>query len=448
MDTEADTSVYFLSLLLIEIISADVWFYALNVLVLLLLLLLSAMVSGSELAMFSLSKEIIDECRESESSIDRLIAKRHEKPQLLLATILIFNNFLNVTFIITATSLTWYIYQTKTLNGLIASILTAIVTILLLFFGELLPKVYASQKNLTFIRRTIHLINIAYYFCYPFSWILVRFSDVIERRVQKKGYKIHLEELPEFIDEMPTDGATTEKDKEILKGIVNFGSISVNQIMTSRIGITAFEINTPFSKLMEEIKRCGYSRIPIYKDTIDKIEGILYVKDLLPFLEMNDNFKWNKLLRPRYFVPENKKIDKLLKDFQEKHVHMAVVVDEYGGTAGLITMEDIIEEIVGEINDEFDDSKEVLITEVDHHTYLIEGKISLYDFCKILNIDLSTFDDIKGESKSLGGLMLELFSKLPKPNEVVTFEQFKFTIVSVSTKQIKIIKVELLHEKT
>ena len=446
MDIEADTGIYFLSLLLMEISSADIWYYAINAVVLFILLLLSGMVSGSELAMFSLSQETIDECRESESSIDRLIAKRHSKPQLLLATILIFNNFLNVTFIIIATSLAWYIYQTKTLSGIIAFILTALVTILLLFFGELLPKVYASQKNLVFIRITILLINVAYYVCYPFSWILVRFGDVIERRVKKKGYKIHLEELPEFIDEMPTDGATTEKDKEILKGIVNFGSISVNQIMTSRIGITAFEINTPFSKLMEEIKLCGYSRIPIYRDTIDRIEGILYVKDLLPFLEMNDNFKWNKLLRPRYFVPENKKIDKLLKDFQEKHVHMAVVVDEYGGTAGLITMEDIIEEIVGEINDEFDDSREVLVTKVDKNTYLIEGKISLYDFCKVLNIDLGTFDEIRGESKSLGGLMLELFSKLPKPNEVVMYGQFKFTIVSVSTKQIKIIKVELLDE--
>ncbi|MDX2303518.1 MAG: gliding motility-associated protein GldE [Microscillaceae bacterium] len=447
MDTEADTGIYFLSLLLNEIARADVWFYAVYALVLLLLLLLSAIASGSELAMFSLSEEKLHECRASEFGNDQLIIKLHDKPQLLLATLLIFNNLVNMTFVIIATSLTWFVYDTHVLSISVTIGLTSLMTILLLFFGEILPKVYASQQGLSFIRSTIFFIYIAYYIFLPISVILVRFSDMIKHRVTKKGYKIHIEELPEFIDEMRIDEATTEKDKEILKGIVNFGSISVNQIMTSRTRITAFEINMSFSKLLEEIKLCGYSRIPIYRDTIDKIEGILYVKDLLPFLEMNDHFKWNKLLRPRYFVPENKKIDKLLKDFQEKHVHMAVVVDEYGGTAGLITLEDIIEEIVGEINDEFDDSSEVLHNQIDEHTYSFEGKISLYDFCKILNIEPGTFDEIRGDSKSLGGLMLELFSKLPQANEEITFQQFKFIIEAVSTKQIEKIKVEISNEE-
>lgn len=414
------------------------------------------MVSGSEIALFSLSTEECDECRESKNSADRTAVGLLETPQLLLATILIVNNLINVSFVTLSTFVTWEIVgkpdaasdaSAQTPQGFIILILTLVVTVVILFFGELLPKVYATQYNLKFIRRTVFLIQFAFHVFRPLSQLLVSISNIVERRIQRKGYKIHIEELPEFIDEMPVDSQTSAKGKEMLKGIVSFGTITVKQIMTARLDITAFDIHTPFSELLRDIEQCGYSRIPIYRETIDKIEGILYVKDLLPFLDMTDDFKWNKLLRPRYFVPQNKKIDKLLRDFQEKHVHMALVVDEYGGTAGLITLEDIIEEIVGEIDDEFDINKEKLYTKVDDGTFLFEGKISLNDFSKVMKVDSSYFDEVKGESESLGGLMLEMFSRFPKANEHINYEQFLFTVALVNSKKIKVVKVQVEEEE-
>jgi CBS domain containing-hemolysin-like protein len=221
----------------------------------------------------------------------------------------------------------------------------------------------------------------------------------------------------------------------------------VQEIMTSRMNITALDIETPFDELLEQIKINGYSRIPIYEETIDKIEGILYVKDILPHLKEGNDFEWQKLLRPRNYVPQNKKIDKLLKEFQAKHVHMAIVVDEYGGTAGLVTMEDIIEEIVGEINDESDEEQERLFTKVDENTYLFEGKIAINDFCKVMKVDAELFDEVRGESQSLGGLMLEMFSRFPKLKEEKRFDKFLFTIVNSTPKQIKVIKVNILEQK-
>ncbi len=445
MDTDAETSLNLLGLFLSMGTNPDLLFYIINSVILGVLLLLSAMVSGSEIALFSLTSDEYEQCQESDHKAERTAVQLLDKPQLLLATILIFNNLINVSFVTLSTFMTWRYFGTKALAWEVTFLLTVVVTILLLFFGELLPKVYATQNSVSFIRRTVYLINSAFYTLMPLSRMLVSMGNIIERRVKRRGYRIHIEELPEFIDEIPSNSETSDKEKEILKGIVNFGSITVNQIMTSRTVITALNIETPFHELLLEIQNSGYSRIPVYQDTIDRIEGILYVKDLLPFLEMNQDFQWNKLLRPRYFVPENKKIDKLLKDFQEKHVHMAIVVDEYGGTAGLITMEDIIEEIVGEINDEFDDSREVLYTRIDDHNYLFEGKIALTDFCKVMDVDCNLFEEVKGESNSLGGLMLELFSRMPKLNEEVAYEQFHFTIVSVSKKKIKIVKVQILR---
>ena len=428
MDTDADTGSLLSILLLDEILSADFLFYVGNAFILAFLLLLSAMISGSEIALFSLSTEEADRFRESEDKKEKLIVKLLDKPQQVLATILIFNNLVNVSIVTLSTFITWQIVGTKSPTWQVTAIFTAIVTVILLFFGELLPKVYANQQNTIFIKKTIGLINFANILFGFFSNLLVSISNVVEKRIKKKGYKIHIEELPEFIDEMPVSEGTSAKDKEILKGIVNFGSISVKEVMTSRMNITAVEISTPFPELLEEIRNNGYSR--------------------LPFLDTQDHFKWNKLLRPRLFVPQNKKIDKLLKDFQEKHVHAAIVVDEYGGTAGLITMEDIIEEIVGEINDEFDDVEEMLYTRIDEHTFLFEGKISLNDFCKVVETDIDVFESVKGESNSLGGLMLELFSRFPKLNEEIRFDKYIFTIFSVSTKKIKIIKVTtLLNEE-
>jgi len=308
------------------------------------------------------------------------------------------------------------------------------------------PKVYANQSNASFALRTSGLLMFSQAIFKPLSWVLLKLTDLIEQRVERKGYNISLEELNNAI-ELTADENTPEEEKDILKGIVNFGSLSVKQVMRSRLELTAFDIEMDFHELMDKVNKTGYSRIPVFRETIDKVEGLLYIKDLLPYLEQEEDFNWQKLLRPGYFIPESKKIDALLRDFQEKRVHMAIVVDEYGGTSGLITLEDVIEEIVGEINDEFDED-EVAHNKLDEHTYVFEGKTSLNDFCKVINIENSVFDPVKGESESLGGLLLELHSKMPMVGEKISYDRFTFTVVSVDNRRIKRIRVYISPQPT
>jgi putative hemolysin len=449
LDTGTDSESFTLVFILLAEFSTPLFlFYAANAVILTILLMLSAAISGSEIALFSLSAEDCERYRTSQTWTERTSIRLLDQPKLLLATILIFNNFVNVSFVTISTYLAWDIFQTKNLSWDIVLGLTVIVTLIILFFGELLPKVYAGQRGMNFLRLSIYVINAGFH-TFRFTGIsplLVSTSNLVERRVKRRGYKIHIDELPDMIDEIPVDGNTSAKDKEILKGIVNFSSMMVKEIMTSRVNISAIEINTPFNEVIDEIRKSGYSRVPIYQDSLDKIEGILYIKDLLPFLNAEADFQWNTLIRPRYFVPGNKKIDKLLREFQEKHVHMAIVVDEYGGTAGLITMEDIMEEIVGEINDEYDETAPMYHTKIDENTYLFESKIDLSDFCRVMDIDSDYFEEIRGESKSLAGLLLELFARFPKLNETIQYEKFHFTIVSTSAKKIKVVKVQVLEE--
>jgi gliding motility-associated protein GldE len=265
-------------------------------------------------------------------------------------------------------------------------------------------------------------------------------SCLVERRIKKKGYTSTVEELHQALELTTDNPETSEDEKEILKGIVNFGTLAVKQVMRSRLEISAIEMELNYHEVLDAVNKSGFSRIPVYKDTIDHIQGILYTKDLLPYLRESETFPWQKLLRPGFFVPETKKLDSLLKDFQSKHVHMAIVADEYGGTSGLLTLEDLIEEIIGEINDEFDEIA-VPYTKMDDHTWVFEGKISLHDFCKALEIDQQYFDDVKGESESLGGLMLELHNSMPSAGDRITQSGFIFTIVSVDQKRIKRIRV-------
>jgi gliding motility-associated protein GldE len=278
----------------------------------------------------------------------------------------------------------------------------------------------------------------------PLSSMLMSISNIIEKRIEKRGYSLSVDQLNQAL-EITTEN-TTEEEKDILKGIVNFSTLSVRQVMQSRMDITAIEIETDFHELMDKINKSGYSRIPVFKETIDQIEGILYIKDLLPYIDQDESFEWQKLIRKGFFIPENKKIDTLLKDFQKKRVHMAIVVDEYGGTSGLVTLEDLIEEIIGEINDEFDDVEDFFFKELDNYTFIFEGKVSLNDFCKKLELDQQFFDEVKGESESLGGLLLELNSNLPKNGTKIRFESFEFTILAVDSKRIKKVKVQLLPE--
>lgn len=427
------------SFLFILLQTSTTAFYIISALVLVVLLILSALVSGSEVAFFSLSRQQIANCRISHNKSERLIYELIKDPKKLLATILISNNFINVAIVTLATFITWRIVGTTTLEGVTIILLTLISTFVIVFFGEVIPKVYANPNSLSFARRTARFLYIASSVFRPLSWFLMSISDIIESKIERKDYQVSKEELHKAL-ELTTGGETTEEEKEILRGIVNFGTLSVKQVMKSRIDITAIDVETNFHDLMDKINKCGYSRIPVYRETIDRIEGILYIKDLLPYLEKDESFKWSSLLRPGYFVPENKKIDSLLKDFQEKHVHMAIVVDEYGGTSGLITMEDIIEEIVGEIRDEFDED-EIAYNKLDENTYVFEGKTSLNDFCKIIGVDPLIFKDVKGESESIGGLILEIASKLPRVGEKIEYKNFVFTVVAVDIRRIKRIRV-------
>ncbi|MGB3848937.1 MAG: gliding motility-associated protein GldE [Tunicatimonas sp.] len=404
------------------------------------LLFCSAMISGSEVAFFSLSPKDITECRTSAESSDLQIASLLERPKVLLATILILNNLVNVAIVTLSTYATWQ-YVGKTTGGWVVGVLTTVITIAILFFGEILPKQYAIQYSLNFARRMAAVLKVFTLVLKPLSVALMSISRLVEKRLEKKGYNVSVDELNHAL-ELTTqhDKTATEEEKGILKGIVNFGTLSVKQVMRSRLDITSIDSETDFHVLMDTINKTGYSRIPIYKETIDNIEGFLYVKDLLPYLDKEDTFAWQTLLHKGFFVPESKKIDALLRDFQEKRVHMAIVVDEYGGTAGLITLEDIIEEIVGEINDEFDES-DVRYNKLDDNTYVFEGKTSLNDFCKIIGEDSILFEEVKGESESLGGLLLEIHSKLPRAGEKVYFDKYVFTVVAVDSKRIKRIRV-------
>jgi putative hemolysin len=424
---------------LFELFTSPVIWYSIYGVILIILLSLSSLISGSEVAFFSLSSNQISSFKGSNDVKGKRVYELVRNPKRLLATILILNNLVNVAIITLSTFLTWQIVGTRTTEGMVVVILTFVVTFMIIFFGEVVPKVYANQNNVHFAKMTAPFLSFSEFLVYPVAAVLLSLSNIIEKRIQKKGYVISLEDLNQAL-EITTSQETTVEEKDILKSIVNFGTLSVKQIMRSRMDITAFDIEMGYPELMGKINEVGYSRIPVYRETIDKIEGILYIKDLLPFIDQDETFKWQTLLRPGYFVPESKKIDDLLKDFQEKRVHMAIVVDEYGGTAGLITMEDIIEEIVGEINDEFDED-EIAYNKLDENTFVFEGKTSLNDFCKIVGEDPALFEDVKGESESLGGLILELNNKLPRTGDKIMFNRFVFTIVAVDNRRIKRVRV-------
>ncbi len=408
------------------------------------LLLLSALVSGAEVAFFSLSAEQVNVLKMSTDESDRRLVRLLHNPKRLLATILIANNFLNVALITIATYLVWEAFAGAPDTAVLQTVLlTFVTTFLIVFFGEVTPKVYATQDSLQFAHRTAPLLALAQVLTHPLSLLLIRLGNAVETRIERKGYTLSVDQLNHALD-IATESNSTREEKDLLKGIINFGTISVKQIMRSRLDITAFDGDLDFHELMDRINKSGYSRVPIYRDTIDKIEGILYIKDLLAHLHEAEDFAWRQLLRPGYFVPESKKIDDLLRDFQQMHVHIAIVVDEYGGTSGLITLEDIIEEIVGEINDELDDAEDELqFTKVNANTFVFEGKTSLKDFAKIVEVDVDIFDDVRGESESLGGLLLEINAKMPRNGEKIDFDRFSFQIVSVDQKRIKKVRVQL-----
>ncbi|MHA8067227.1 gliding motility-associated protein GldE [Aquirufa sp. ROCK2-A2] len=410
--------------------------------VLLSLLALSALLAGSEVAFFSLNADQRVNLRESESESERKVSLLLDKPQKLLATLLISINFVNIIFITLANYLTEQIIGESVESLVITLVLLFGVTFIITFFGELIPKVWAQQNNINFAVFSAPLLSFFSFIFSPLSKVLLGISGQIEKKIERKSYTLTTQELNQAL-EITTDENTSEQEKDILRGILNFGNISVKGVMKARRDIVAFDTTMDFHELMDKINKNGYSRVPIFKETIDKIEGILYIKDLLEHIEQDENFNWISLIHQPFFVPENKKIDDLLYDFQEKRVHMAIVVNEYGETEGLVTMEDIIEEIVGEINDEFDD-EESDYKRLEENVYLFEAKTSLNDFARVFDLETSHFEKVKGESETLGGLLIELFSRIPHSGEEIDFEPFKFKIQSVDTRRIKKIKITLI----
>lgn len=403
-------------------------------LVLTVLIFFSGLVSGSEVAFFSLDGDDIFNLQKSKKRRSKLVVQLLTEPKRLLASILIANNLINVAIVTISTLLTWEL----TGNVEISFLSSAIVTVIIVFFGEVLPKIYANSMNVSFARRTA-IINLGFNkIFWPFAAVLLKISSIIEHRIEQKGYDVSVDDLSEVL--AMTTEESSEEEKDILKGVVKFGTIHVKQIMRSRLDITAIDYQDDFHHLMDKINKCGYSRIPVFKGSIDNIVGVLYIKDILPYIEKAETYRWQNLLRSTYFIPENKKIDDLLRSFQSKRVHMAIVTDEYAGTSGLITLEDVIEEIVGEINDEFDHD-EIDYNKIDEQTFSFEAKTSLNDLTKILDINDNTFDEVKGESESIAGLLLELQSGIPNAGEIIDYEQFTFTIESVNKKRIKRVKI-------
>ena len=410
--------------------------------ILVALLFLSAVLAGSEVAFFSLNADQRISLRESETSSEKTVSQLLDKPQQLLATLLIAINFVNIIFITLANYLTSMVLGQQSMETLLVTLFLLFgVTFIITFFGELIPKVWAQQNNLNFARYSAPLISFLNFVFSPLSKALLAISGLIEKRIKKKSYTLTSQELNQAL-EITTDENTSDREKDILRGILNFGNISVKSVMKARRDIIAFDTSMNFHELMDLINKNGYSRVPVYNETIDKIEGILYIKDLLKHIDQDENFDWIPLLHSPFFVPENKKIDDLLYDFQEKRVHMAIIVNEYGETEGLVTMEDIIEEIVGEINDEFDEV-EADYKKLADNVYVFEAKTSLNDFCRVFEMESTYFEKAKGESETLAGLIIELFGRIPSAGEDIEFEDFSFKVQSVDMRRIK--KVRVTH---
>jgi putative hemolysin len=406
--------------------------------VLLILLLFSALISGSEVAFFSLSPSHKSVINQSKRQVHKIIRDLLKVPDKLLMTILVVNNFVKVAIVIFSTYLinrTMDFPQT-TIAGFVIEI--ASITIILLLFGEILPKVYAGSSSLglaQFMSRPLWFCSKLFT---PIVIILTSSASFVKKGMIRQNNNLSINDISQALELTSVDEIS--EDKVILEGIVKFGTTSVDQIMTPRIDVVAIENDYTPARIINIINDTGYSRIPVFKDTFDNIDGILYIKDLLPHLIEIETFHWQSLLRPPYYVPENKKIDDLLKEFQKEKVHMAIVVDEYGGTSGIVTLEDILEEIVGDITDEFDDD-DLLFSKVNDNTYLFDGKTQLNDFYRICNIEDDYFDEVKGEADTLAGLLLEIKSNFPKLNEKLSFQNIDFTVESLDKRRIKKIKV-------
>ncbi|WP_405295016.1 gliding motility-associated protein GldE [Algibacter sp. Ld11] len=411
---------------------------ALGYLLLFLLLFCSALISGAEVALFSLSKSDIEADLEAKSKRIQIILQLLERPKKLLATILVANNFINIAVVILFAYLSTSLFEGITNPILKFTLDVIIVTFLILLFGEILPKIYASRNNLKFASFMAYPLKVLDVLLSPISLPMRSVTLAIHSKLGRQKSNLSIDQLSQAL-ELTSEEDTTKEEQRILQGIVSFGNTDTKQAMRPRIDIFALNIEQKYMDIMPEIVENGYSRIPVYQDNIDNIKGILYVKDLLPFIDRKQ-FDWATLIREPFFVPENKKLDDLMAEFQEKKVHLAVVVDEYGGTSGLISLEDIIEEIVGDISDEFDD-EDLKYSKLDDNNYVFEGKTALKDFYKIIKIeDETVFEDHKGEAETVAGFVLEISRSFPKLNSKINFKNYVFTIEALDKKRIRLVK--------
>jgi gliding motility-associated protein GldE len=406
------------------------------------LLFISALVSASEVAYFSFLPEDIERFKTDKSKKAKTVLKLYNNPEKLLSTILVANNTVNITIVLLSAFLSAKMFDFGA-DPVIGFIVEAIViTFLLLFFGEIMPKVYASRNNVTTAMFMAVPLAFMEKLFSPITSLLILSSSFVKKRTGTRRTNISMDDLSDAL-ELTSD--ELDEDEKILKGIVNFGNTNVSAIMCPRMDVTAVDISSGFSQIIPVIISSGFSRIPVHSESFDNVKGILYAKDVLPYMNNPDSFKWQSLLRVPYFVPETKKINDLLKEFQLKKIHMAIVIDEYGGTSGLVTLEDILEEIVGEITDE-SDNEEVLYRKLDEKTYVFEGKVLLNDLYKIVGFEGDPFEDVRGESETLAGLILELTGEIPEKDQTLKYRNFTFIIESVDRRRIREIRVEINKE--
>ncbi len=443
MDTCPDDPYPQVVILLVQLTGA--WPIGLSVSAIILLLFGSAVISGSEVAFFSLTRSRLDELeQEYGSHVSQRVRKLLEKPNYLLSTILIAGNFLQVAIVVVS----WFLLSDLMRNAawwVIFLVSVVAVTSVILLFGEVLPKVYSNKNNKEIAAMMARPLLFLRTILKPVSSVLVKSTGFMERRLKRMDKDpLSLEQYESAID-FASDDDTSEQDVKILKGIIKFGNIAVRQIMTSYVDITVIEESMTFHQLLQVVRDSGYSRIPVCREDKDNIVGIFYGKDLLAYMDEPDHFNWHSKIREAYFVPESKMIDDLLEEFQEKRIHMAIVVDEYGGTSGLVTLEDIMEEVIGEIEDEFDELS-TAYRKMEDHSFVFEGKVLLGDVCKILQVRPDTFDTVRGDSDTLAGLMLELAGNIPEAQQQLRFDRFRFTVLGVARNRVEKVKITIIPQ--
>lgn len=413
------------------------------ILLTLVLLGISGFASGAEIAFFSLSPSDISELNGSKQSRDKTIQVLREDSERTLATILITNNLVNVTIIMLCNFIFARLVNFGNAVWLQFLCITVLLTFILLLFGEIMPKVFSRQNPLAFCRRCVGGISICRRVFWPLETILLRSGILAEKVVQKENHVLSVDDLEQALE--LTDKNDIKDERSMLKGIIRFGDETAKEVMTSRQDIVDLDIKCSYADVLKCIVENNYSRIPVYQENEDNIRGVLYIKDLLPHLSKPATFRWQSLIRPPYFVPETKKIDDLMREFQENKVHIAIVVDEFGGTSGIVTLEDILEEIVGEINDEYDEDTKSY-SKLNYNTYLFEGKTLLSDFCKVLNVDDDEFVDVEGDADTLAGLLLEIKGDFPSMHEKIDYKNYTFEVMEIGQRRISKVKVTV-HEK-